>query len=172
MTEINCMECFEDGMTEEIYKIQRQSSVDKQHIIIGETFTYYMYRPYCHGNLPIFTIGNNQQNNPAAVGDTVAVMTGGVIEGPVQLGVVAQTALGDTVYMAWDGTTPYLTVDPSDTDIVCCWGIIIDDQRPIYYGTVRPSIPVPIEEENEPYSLLQSIKMIQPACGSIEGRVQ
>jgi len=153
---------FEDGTFEEVYKILRQSSVDKQHIIIGETFTYHMYRPYCHGNLPIFTIGNNQQNNPAAVGDIVAVMTGGVVEAPVD-SVEGTVGLGETVYFAWDGTNPYLTTDQNDTSIVCCWGIIIDDQRPIYYGQARADLP-------EGYTNLYSVKMIQPSCGSIEER--
>lgn len=154
---------LEDGEMEEIYKILRQSSVDKQHMICDDTYTYYMYRPYCVDNLPIFTIGNNSQRNPAQEGDIVAVMIGGVIEGPIEQGQAAAIAPGQTVYVAWDGTNPYLTTDESDTSIVCCWGIVIDDQRPIYYGQGRANLP-------DGYDDLYSIKMIKPACASIEGR--
>lgn len=150
---------IEDGTSEEIYKILRQSSVDKQHMIADETYTYYHYRPYCHGGLPVFIIGSHNVGvNPAVVGDILSVMVGGVIEAPVQ---GDNIVLGDTVYAAWDGTTPYLTTDETDTDVECCWGIIIDDQRPIHYGEAVL---------NSPYDILHSVRMIKPACASIEGR--
>ena len=92
---------FEDGESEEIYKILRQSSVDKQHMECDDTFTYHMYRPYCVDGLPIFTIGNHNVGvNPAAEGDIVSVMVGGVVEAPVQGDTLTP---GTTVYAAWDG---------------------------------------------------------------------
>jgi len=150
---------YEEGSAEELYKILRQSSVGKQHVIAGaDAAAFQMYRPYCHGNLPIFTIGNHAHRNPAVDGDVVSAIVEGVIEGPVQ---GENITLGDTVYAAHDGTNPYLTTDISDTSIVCCWGIIIDDQRPIHYGeTVLAG----------DYENLYSIRMIMPSCGSLEGR--
>lgn len=148
---------YEDGSAEELYKILRQSSAWKQHIIAPED-GWQHYRPYCHGGLPVFLIGSHEQRNPAEAGDIIAVMVAGVIEGPVQLGLHADVNLGDPVYAAHDGTDPYLTLDASDSNVVCCWGIIIDDQRPIHY-----------EEAvlGEGYENLYSIRMIPPACSLI-----
>lgn len=150
---------FTDGASEEIYKILRQSSVDKQHMECDDTFTYYMYRPYCVDGLPIFTIGNhNVAVNPAVVGDIVSVMVGGVVEAPVQ---GTNPTPGDTVYFAWDGTTPYLTTDESDSDVVCCWGILIDNQHPIHYGEAVLA---------GDYAALYNVRMLKPACNIIEER--
>lgn len=151
---------IEDGTSEEIYKILRQSSVDKQHMEVDDTYTYYMYRPYCVDGLPIFTIGNHNVGvNPAVAGDIMSVMVGGVVEAPVQ-GDNPQP--GDTVYAAWDGTTPYLTTDESDSDVECCWGIVIDNQYPLHYGEA-----VLIDA----YATLCNVRMIKPACNTIEERV-
>lgn len=146
---------FDDGAAEELYKILRKSEAWNQHIIASDTYTFQMYRPYCHGGLPIFTIGNHQHRNPAETADIISVMTAGVIEGPVQ---GDDPSLGDTVYFAHDGTDPYLTVDQNDSDAVCCWGIIIDDQRPIHYGET----PLVGDDAD-----LYSIRMIPPTCGDI-----
>jgi len=149
---------FTDGTSEEIYKILRQSSVDKQHMECDATYTYHMYRPYCVDGLPIFTIGNHNVGvNPAVEGDIVSVMVGGVVEAPVQGDTITP---GTTVYFAWDGTTPYLTTDESDSDVVCCWGIIIDNQYPIHYGE---------HVLTGANATLCSVRMVKPACELIEG---
>ena len=150
---------YKPGSTEELYKILRHSEVGNQHVIAGEdAAAFQMYRPYCHGNLPIFTKGNHAQRNPAVAGDVVAAMVSGVIEGPVE---GDNITLGDTVYAAHDGTDPYLTTDSSDTNVVCCWGIIIDDQRPIHYGEA---------ELVGDYENLYSVRMIMPSCGNLDAR--
>lgn len=162
---------FEAGESEELYKILRESEVDCQNVIAPEEYTLRVYRPCCHGNLPMFIKGNNAQRDPAVTGDVLSAMTGGVIEGPVQ-GTVLD-ALGTTVYVAYADDEWYLTVDEDDTNIVCCFGIIIDDQRPIHYGDVRTG-PPPYwltPEEEEEYANLYSIRIIGPSCSSIEGRV-
>ena len=147
----------DDGSEEELYKILGKSEVGNQHVIAGALFEYQIYRPYCHGGLPVFIIGNHAQRNPAVLGDVLSAMVMGVIEGPVEgVGI----ALGDTVYAAWDGTDPYLTTDASDSNVVCCWGIIIDDQRPIGYGE---AVLVGTHEN------LWSIRMVGPSCSSIAG---
>lgn len=148
---------YEDGSAEELYKILRQSSAWKQHVITP-ALTFQMYRPYCHGSLPIFTIGNHMHRNPGQLGDVVSVMVAGVIEGPVQ---GDDIALGDVVYAAHDGTDPYLTTDSDDSNVVCCWGIIIDDQRPIAYGEAV----LTGTHEN-----LWSIRMLPPSCTYLSAR--
>lgn len=150
---------YEDGSAEELYKILRQSSAWKQHIIAPED-GWQHYRPYCHGGLPVFTIGSHEQRNPAETGDTISVMVAGVIEGPVQLGSFDTVALGDVVYAAHDGTNPYLTKDGDDSNVVCCWGVIIDDQNPMHFGEA-------VLAGN--YENLYSIRMLPPACSLITG---
>jgi len=151
---------YDSGGSEEIYKILRKSEVGNQHITVPDDGRVYPhYRPICHGNLPMFTIGSATHDNPSPVDDIMSVMTLGVIEGPVQ---GTAPALGETVYCAYtDLEGWYLTTDETDSDIECCWGIIIDNQAPIHYGeTVLTG----------DYALLYNVRIIPPACGDISGR--
>lgn len=151
------------GTSEEIYKILRQSSVDKQHMNCDDTYTYHMYRPYCVDGLMVFTIGNNAQRNPAVEDDVVAVMVGGVVEAPVAQGAGGEPTPGMPVFCSWNpalagGARAYLTTDPNDNYIQCCWGVIIDDQYPIHYGET------PLTGT---YATLHSVKILQPTCADI-----
>lgn len=158
-------ECtYDDGSFEEIYKILRQSEVGNQHMTIDATYTYFVYRPAYSDNLPRFIVGSNRVGvTQCVVDDIVQTMTEGVIEAPVEGDNITP---GDTVYVAYDATRAvpeywYLTTDNTDGNIVSCYGLIVDDQAPIHYG----ESPL-----TGTYATLHSVRLVGPACASIDER--
>jgi hypothetical protein len=135
------------------WKIISHNEVLDAVMVIDVTYDYAVYRPYIHGNLPVYIKGDESGDDPIAVGSRCAVMHGGIVEAPVA---VSRT-VGELVYFAYDDAEPstqdkaYLTTNGADVNVVGIWGIIIPEILPIHYGEPTPA---------SPYDLCATVRML------------